>query len=42
MATKTKSAKITSVRKGDIYETNSGQLIEVTNGRLQDDAEHGS
>ena len=42
MATKTKSAKITSVRKGDIYETSSGQLIEVTNGRLQDDAEHGS
>ena len=42
MATKTKSAKITSVRKGDIYETNSGQLIEVTNGRLQDDAEHGA
>ena len=40
MATKTK--KITSVRKGDLYETNSGQLIEVTNGRLQDDAEHGS
>ena len=35
MATKTK--KITSVRKGDIYETNSGQLIEVTNGRLQDE-----
>ncbi len=42
MATKTKSAKITSVRKGDIYETNSGHLLEVTNGRLQDDAEHGS
>ena len=42
MATKNKSAKITSVRKGDIYETNSGQLIEVTNGRLQDDAEHGA
>ena len=42
MATKTKSTKITSVRKGDIYETNSGQLVEVTNGRLQDDAEHGS
>ena len=42
MTTKTKSAKITSVRKGDIYETSSGQLIEVTNGRLQDDAEHGS
>ncbi|MFV0444386.1 MAG: winged helix-turn-helix domain-containing protein [Planctomycetaceae bacterium] len=40
MATKTK--KITSVRKGDIYETNSGQLLEVTNGRLQDDAEHGA
>lgn len=40
MATKTK--KITSVRKGDIYETNSGQLIEVTNGRLLDDAEHGA
>lgn len=40
MATKTK--KITSVRKGDIYETNSGQLIEVTNGRLKDDSEHGS
>lgn len=40
MATKTK--KITSVRKGDIYETNSGQLIEVTNGRLQDEGEHGS
>ncbi|WP_437226040.1 winged helix-turn-helix domain-containing protein [Planctomicrobium sp. SH661] len=42
MATKTKSAKITSVRKGDIYETNSGQLIEVTSGRLQDEGEHGS
>ncbi len=42
MATKTKTTKITSVRKGDIYETNSGQLIEVTNGRLQDDAEHGA
>lgn len=42
MATKTKSAKITSVRKGDIYETSSGQLLEVTNGRLKDDAEHGS
>lgn len=40
MATKTK--KITSVRKGDIYETNSGQLIEVTNGRLQDDGKHGA
>ena len=40
MATKTK--KITSVRKGDIYETNSGQLLEVTNGRLQDEGEHGS
>ena len=40
MATKTK--KITSVRKGDFYETNSGKLIEVTNGRLQDDEEHGS
>ena len=42
MATKTKSTKITSVRKGDIYETNSGQLIEVTNGRLQDEGQHGS
>ena len=42
MATKSKSAKITSVRKGDIYETNSGQLIEVTNGRLKDEGEHGS
>ena len=42
MATKTKSAKITSVRKGDIYETNSGQLIEVTNGRLKDEGEHGA
>ncbi|MFV0442875.1 MAG: winged helix-turn-helix domain-containing protein [Planctomycetaceae bacterium] len=40
MTTKTK--KITSVRKGDIYETNSGQLLEVTNGRLQDEGEHGS
>ncbi|MFV0443346.1 MAG: winged helix-turn-helix domain-containing protein [Planctomycetaceae bacterium] len=40
MATKTK--KITSVRKGDIYETSSGQLLEVTNGRLQDEGEHGS
>ncbi len=42
MATRTKSTKITSVRKGDIYETNSGQLIEVTNGRLQDEGELGS
>lgn len=42
MATKTRSAKITSVRKGDIYETNSGQLTEVTNGRLKDEGEHGS
>ena len=42
MATKTKSTKITSVRKGDIYETNSGQLLEVTNGRLQDEGEHGA
>ena len=40
MATKTK--KITSVRKGDIYETSSGQLLEVTNGRLQDEGEHGA
>ena len=40
MATKTR--KIASVRKGDIYETNSGQLIEVTNGRLRDDGEQGS
>ena len=42
MATKTKSTKITSVRKGDIYETSSGQLLEVTNGRLQDEGEHGA
>ncbi|MCB1378654.1 MAG: winged helix-turn-helix domain-containing protein, partial [Alphaproteobacteria bacterium] len=32
----------TSVRKGDIYETNSGQLLEVTNGRLTDEEEHGA
>ncbi len=42
MATKTKSAKITSVKKGEIYETNSGQLLEVTNGRLTDEGEHGA
>jgi hypothetical protein len=42
MATKTKSAKITSVKKGDIYETNSGQTLEVTSARLKDDGEHGS
>ncbi len=42
MATKTKSAKITSVKKGEIYETNSGQLIEVTSGRLTDEGEHGA
>lgn len=42
MATKTRSAKITSVRKGDIYDTKSGQLIEVTNGRLTDEGEYGS
>lgn len=42
MATKTKSAKFTSVRKGEIYETNSGQLLEVTNGRLTDEGDHGS
>ncbi len=42
MATKTKSTKITSVRKGDIYETSSGQLLEVTNGRLTDEGDHGS
>lgn len=42
MATKSKSAKITSVKKGDIYETNSGQLLEVTSARLQDEGEHGS
>ncbi len=42
MATKTKSTKITSVKKGDIYETKSGQLIEVTNGRLKSEGEQGS
>lgn len=42
MGTKTKSAKITSVRKGDIYETSSGQLLEVISGRLTDEGEHGS
>jgi len=42
MATKTKSTKITSVKKGDIYETKSGQLIEVTNGRLKSEGDQGS
>ena len=42
MTTKTKSTKITSVKKGDIYETKSGQLIEVTNGRLKTEGEQGS
>ena len=42
MTTKTKSTKITSVKKGDIYEAKSGQLIEVTNGRLKTEGEHGS
>lgn len=42
MATKTKSTKITNVKKGDIYETKSGQLIEVTNGRLKTEGDQGS
>lgn len=42
MATKTKSTKISSVKKGDIYETKSGQLLEVTNGRLKAEGEQGS
>lgn len=42
MATKTKSTKITSVKKGDIYETKSAQLLEVTNGRLKTEGEQGA
>ena len=37
-----KSKSITSVRKGDIYRTKSGQLVEVTNGRLQEEGDLGS
>lgn len=32
---KKKPARITSVKKGDLYETKTGQLLEVTNGRLK-------
>lgn len=42
IATKTTSAKFTSVRKGEVYETRSGQLIEVTNGRLRNEGEQGA
>ena len=41
MATKTKATKITRVKKTEIYQTRSGQLIEVTNGRLKDEGEQG-
>lgn len=42
MATRTKSTNITSIKKGEIYETRSGQLLEVTNGRLQQDGDLGA
>ena len=41
-ATKKSAPKITSVKKGEIYENKHGDLIEVANGRLKDEGELGS
>ena len=40
-ATKTAATKITTVKKGEIYENKDHDLIEVTNGRLKDEGDLG-
>ena len=40
-ATKTAAAKITTVKKGEIYENKHHDLIEVVNGRLKDEGDLG-